>query len=71
MEGGSSGVVLGLSLSLSLAISSLVYAPYLLVSLGGIVDNILGVIMILLVAATTIVAVEYCSCSMVLVLSVW
>jgi hypothetical protein len=39
--------------SLSLALSSLRYAPYLLVFLGGI--------LIFLVTATAIVAVEYCS----------
>jgi hypothetical protein len=65
MEGGSSGVILGLSLT----ISSLRYAPYLLVSLGGILGDILGGIMIflvvLLVTATAIAAVEHCSCSVV------
>jgi hypothetical protein len=72
MEGGSSGVILGLSLSL--ALSSLRYAPYLLVSLGGILGDILGAILIFLVvflvSATTTAAVEYCLCSVVLGLSV-
>jgi hypothetical protein len=54
------------SRSLYLAISSLRYAPYLLVSLGGILGDILDGILIFLVvfliSATTIVAVEYCPC---------
>jgi hypothetical protein len=71
MESGSSRVILGLSL----ALSSLRYAPYLLVSLGGILDDILGSILIFLVvfsvSVTTTVAVEYCSCFVVLGLSVY
>jgi hypothetical protein len=54
---------------------SLRYASYLLVSLGGILGDILGGILIFfvvfLVSATATVAVEYCSCSVFLGLSVW
>jgi nitrate/nitrite transporter NarK len=49
--------------------------PYLLVSLGGILGDILGGILIFLVVflvtATATAAVEYCSCSVALGLSVW
>jgi hypothetical protein len=49
--------------------------PTFLVSLGGILDDILGGILIFLVVflvtATATAAVEYCSCSVVLGLSVW
>jgi hypothetical protein len=47
--------------------------PYLLVSLGGILDDILGGILVFLVSATATATIptEYCSCSVVLGLSVW
>jgi hypothetical protein len=65
MEGRSSGVILGLSLMLS----SLRYVPYFLVSIGGILGDFLGGILIFwvvfLVTATTTIAIEYCSCSVV------
>jgi hypothetical protein len=52
--------------SLSLALSSLRYAPYLLVSLGGILGDILGGILGgSLRSATATVGVEYYSCSAV------
>ena len=65
----------GDSWSLSLALASLRYAPYLLVSLGGILDDIIGGILIFLViflvTATATIAVEYCPCSVALGLFVW
>jgi hypothetical protein len=58
-------------------LSSLRYVLHRLVSLGGILDDILGgipiflVVFLVTITTTAIIATEYCSCYMALGLYVW